>query len=343
MAFGNENIAFLLEGLAGGFERFGTMREERRGERAKQRAFDAQQQAILDRMREVQDRIDQRARQTRMAAREEKISQRAFDVEKEGVKARGERRKAARKADVEQTKAALTAETKEREKRRATEEKAGSFEDRYDRWLAGTYTPKTKQETRAFEKKAGVTDKKGKEAGKPSMSRDDLFKMWTKMKPEDRQWWGDKGIEEFSDFIDFYEENVQDIEPFAGLPTIQAGSQGQMGGPGLPEGAAAVMQPPPQSGRSGIDMYNFYTAQGVQGISPEDFIAADEGGAQFELPGQVPTGAPGGVTEAVPEAQTPIRQQAARWAQKLPGFDKMPVVQQQALIELKMRELAEGQ
>lgn len=344
----DESIGRLLEGFGQGLERFGNIRETRRQESQKQRERERRDEVLMERMKAVQDRIDERARKTRMASKEGKITERAFKVEEEAAKGRIESRKAARKADIAQTKTALAAETKEREKKEAAEAKAGSFEGRYDSWLAGTYEPKTKQERRAFEKKAGVKEKKPE--GETGLSRDDLFKMWQKMSPEDKQWWGDKGIEEFSDFVDFYEENVQDIEPFAGLPTIQAGSQGEMGGPGLPEGAALPQPlPPPQTGNQGLDVYNYYQAQGVQGISPEDFMPAgqppDLGPAELQMPGQIPDRSQRGVTEQlIPgQDQAVIRQQATTMVSGLPGFDKMPAVQQQALIELKMRELMEGQ
>ena len=350
MPFGldDETIGLLLQGFGQGLERFGGIRERRRQETLEQRQREQRDQVLLERMMSVQDRIDERARRARMATREQKISQRGIEVEKEAAKGRVESRKAGRKADIELRKGALAAETKEREKREAVEAKAESIEGRYDRWLAGTYEPKTKQERRAFEKKSGVKEKKPE--GEAGLSRDDLFKMWQKMSPDDKGWWADRDVAEFSDFVDFYEENVQDIEPFAGLPTIQSGSQGKMGGPGLPEGAALPEPiPPPQTGKPGVDAYNYWTAQGAQGITPEDFMPAGEmpdlGPAGLEMPPQMPDTGPRGLTETgMPGLEErAIRDQVTMMVKSLPGFDKMPAVQQQMLIELKMRELSEGQ
>ena len=308
-----ESLGLILSGLGQGLERFGDIRRVKKQQETQLQTREAEREAILERSMAIQTRIDERQRRERLARREETIRKEALTAGKEEVKGHGAARTAARKADIAMLERGLTAEEKARETKRKEAVRTGKSGYRFEQWLQGKLEPATPQEKKFFETKAKGATGKGKAPDKTkTLSTTDLFKMWMNFAPDKKMQLQESGVTDFKDFARYYQESIQPGQRWGGTPTVTPGP-----GTGQPQTATGMQPPPepPQTGKGGLDLMNFYATQGAGDVAPE------------------------GVGED--ENEPVYRSEAKKIAQKLPGFKDMPVVQQQMLIELYMMELKE--
>lgn len=178
------------------------------------------------------------------------------------------------------------------------------LDERFKLWVRGELEPATDRERQYFEAKYRKDTGEDEKKKPKRATRVDLFREWAKLSEDERGRLEDRyGVTDFETFQKFWRQFVEEPEEPTGA-----------GPGGVPTAAAApYMAVPVQTGRQGLDAYNAAVAAGAQGVVPQDF-----------------------------EPAIPMRERAAQEVSSLPGFSDMPVVQQQLLIDLKVRELQDS-